>query len=197
MLIEYGLSGYKSQFCSYLTYRHSSVRNVDTIWSPYVLQSVPQRSLVGPLLVNIFLNDLCNIIKYSICLLFAVDTKIFRCVNSAEDCTLLQSDIEVTKGWCATNLTKLNISDTRIFTCLQKQMFFISFIKYVTLLFPVRIPSKTLWYNLILNCIFTHYNFSDTVNMSGFVLTTSFSFFTLDSLLILYLTLVGPKHEYP
>jgi hypothetical protein len=58
-----------------------------------VSSGVAQGSVLVPLLFNIFFDDICNVIKYSRYLLFADDIKIFRAVNSADDCTLLQADI--------------------------------------------------------------------------------------------------------
>jgi len=35
-------------------------------------------------------------------------------INSTEDCICLQSGIELVRGWCAANLTEINISKTRV-----------------------------------------------------------------------------------
>ena len=75
---------------------------------------------MGPLLFSIFVNDICSVIKHSRYLLFADDIKIFRAVNSADDCTLLQADIEHIKAWCAANCMKLNVSKTRVITFSRK-----------------------------------------------------------------------------
>jgi hypothetical protein len=79
-LSDFGLSaGYVSWFRSYLTSRTSSVRYCGALSSSYeVLSGVPQGSVLGPLLFNIFINDLFGVVKYPNCLLFAEDIKIFR-----------------------------------------------------------------------------------------------------------------------
>jgi hypothetical protein len=41
--------------------------------------------------------------------LFADDIKIFRTVKSATDCTILESDSDTIRDWCAANCTKINI----------------------------------------------------------------------------------------
>jgi hypothetical protein len=67
-----GLSGgYVNWFRSYLTNRQSQVRIGGIISSPFeVLSGVPQRSVLGPLLFNVYINELCDTIKHSSYLLF-------------------------------------------------------------------------------------------------------------------------------
>jgi len=60
-------------------------------------------------------NDFCNSIKHSRHL-FADDIKIYRTVSSAVDCTLLQSDTDSIRGWCAANCMILNIDKTPVIT---------------------------------------------------------------------------------
>jgi hypothetical protein len=58
-------------------------------------------------------NDLRNSIKHSRHL-FADDIKIYRPLNSAADGTLLQSEVDSVRGWCAANCTIHNIDKTRV-----------------------------------------------------------------------------------
>jgi hypothetical protein len=62
----------------------------------------------------------CNVIKYSGYLLFVDDINIFRAVNSANDCTLLQACIEHIRAWCAADCMKLNVSKTGVITFSRK-----------------------------------------------------------------------------
>jgi hypothetical protein len=61
----------------------------------------------------VFINDIRNAVAHSKYLLFADDIKIYRAVNSAQDCNLLQSDINSVQGWCTPTCMKLNISKTK------------------------------------------------------------------------------------
>jgi hypothetical protein len=72
------------------------------------------------LLFIIFINDICNIIKYSQYLLFADDIKIFQPIKSPYDCSLLESDIDSVQSWCTANFMKLNISKTRVISFSRK-----------------------------------------------------------------------------
>jgi hypothetical protein len=59
-----------------------------------MLLGVPQGSPLGTLLFNTFINDLYAKINFSGFLLYADDLKIFCVIKSAEDCKLLQSDVD-------------------------------------------------------------------------------------------------------
>jgi len=63
-----------------------------------VMNEVPQRSVLGPLLFVIFINDIDNCVAGKI-LKFADDTKIFQTVVSAEDVSALQSDLSNLVAW--------------------------------------------------------------------------------------------------
>jgi hypothetical protein len=113
--------GYVNWFCSYLTNRQSQVRVSGILSSPFaVLSGIPQGYVLGPLLFNIFMNDLCNNINYSRYLLFADDIKIFHVIKSPNDCNRLHSDIDSVQGWCTANFMKLNISKTRVISFSRK-----------------------------------------------------------------------------
>lgn len=102
-------NGYVNWFCSYLTNRQSSICILATLLSPFkVFSGVPQKSALWSLLFNIFINNVCKVIKYSRYLLFTNN------INSAKECTLLQSNIKFLQGWCAAKFIKINISKIKV-----------------------------------------------------------------------------------
>jgi hypothetical protein len=94
--VDNGLSANNiNWFSSYLTNRLSHVHYSEGLSSPSeVLSSVPQGSVLGALLFNVYINDLCNAIKFSNYPLFVDDIKIFQALKSPEDCSLLQMDTD-------------------------------------------------------------------------------------------------------
>lgn len=70
-------------------------------WLP-VKSGVPQGFLsciLGPLLFNLFINDLPLYVNASSVSLFADDAKIYRPISSMNDCILLQSDLNRLLEW--------------------------------------------------------------------------------------------------
>lgn len=76
------------------------------------LSSVPQGSILSPLLFALFINDLAILIRSKI-LIFADDVKIFLRIDTLEDARKLQNDINTTLDWCNNN--KLNINVNKCF----------------------------------------------------------------------------------
>jgi hypothetical protein len=104
-----------NSFFSYLTNKQSQVRVSGILSVPFVvLSSVPQGSVLGPL-ISTYLWMKCDVINYSRYLLFADDIKIFSVIKSPNHCNRLQSDTDSVQGWCTANFMKLNIIKTSYF----------------------------------------------------------------------------------
>ena len=78
-----------------------------------VPSGVPQGSVLGPLLFNIFINDVTSVLT-SKCLLYADDMKLFSPIRSDRDSIILQRDLDVLVDWCCGNNLHLNISKCSI-----------------------------------------------------------------------------------
>ena len=64
-----------------------------------VVSGVPQGSILGPLLFLVFVNDLPEVVKYSLLYMFADDTKCAKLVRHLSDCGELQNDLDNLCNW--------------------------------------------------------------------------------------------------
>ena len=74
---------------------------------------IPQGSVLGPCLFNLFINDLPRYIDSS-CALFADDTVISRPMCAPVDHQYLQNDIDSIHQWCQDNKMCLNASKSKV-----------------------------------------------------------------------------------
>jgi hypothetical protein len=113
-LSPFGLSD-GSWFRCYLTNKQSRVRISGTLSLPFQITfGVPQGSVMGHFLFNVFINDISNSNKHCEVLIFADKLKIFRVINSSYDCLLLTPDINSMWDWCAANSVRRYIAKTRV-----------------------------------------------------------------------------------
>ena len=78
-----------------------------------VLSGVPQGSILGPLLVTIYINNLPQSISSSI-FMFADDTKLICSIQSIADHILLQADLDCLLKWCERWQLNFNISKCKL-----------------------------------------------------------------------------------
>lgn len=91
--------------------------------------SVPQGSILSPLLFALFINDLPPLIKSNI-LLFADDVKIFLKINDLRDARQLQMDIETIINWCRINNLELNIRKCQVLSFTRRQEITFQYFNY-------------------------------------------------------------------
>jgi hypothetical protein len=160
---------------------------------------VLQGSTLGPLLFNIYINDICDAIHNSQCLLFADDLKIYRSISNVDDCKLLLHDINSVQNWCLNSGMKLNLSKTTIISFIRKTNSIYFNYKLCNNLVARSQYVKDV--GVLLDCkLYFHqhinYIFSQSLKMLCLIRYIASSFSTLDSLLVLYSTLVHSKIEY-
>lgn len=114
-LSQYGVVGKPLKWIqSYLTGRHLQVRTNGHISEEYGAYSgVPQGSHLGPILFNIFINDIASNLS-SEYLLYADDMKAYRIISSDDDIAALQQDLDTLHLWCVRNKLKINIDKCAI-----------------------------------------------------------------------------------
>lgn len=86
---------------------------------------VPQGSNLGPLLFNVYINDLLHRLECKV-LAYADDLKIFRKITSVEDCEFLQRDLYIINDWCNENRIKISIDKCAVvtYTTLNNPLFY-------------------------------------------------------------------------
>lgn len=121
-LSAYGLApAFCEWFATYLKQRTNFVQYAGAKSRSFTVPSgVPQGSILGPLLFNLFVNDVQLIIKHSSLLQFADDMKLYRAVGSQADCAQLQRDVQAISLWCKTNYLDLNPLKTVTITYTRK-----------------------------------------------------------------------------
>lgn len=187
-------------FSSYISNRSQAVviNNYISGWIP-IPSGVPQGSLLGPLLFNIFVDDISNCCLFSNLLCFADDMKIYAKIKSEADALLVQSDLVRLDDYCRVN--KLDLNPSKCFavtfsrqrqiiptvytlkgTVLQKLPFMrdLGVVHDSKLLFDVHIDGII----------------GGALKMLGFVMRSSLNFCKAKTLKILYCSFVRSKLEY-
>jgi ribonucleases P/MRP protein subunit RPP40 len=109
-------------FTDYFRDRQQFVRHGSFVSQPYSSPSgVTQGSILGPLLFLLMVNDVVQVLKYTNCLLYADDLKLYAEVNDEADCVKMQNDVDALIKWSDENGLKFNRSKCHVMTFSRKQ----------------------------------------------------------------------------
>ena len=88
-----------------------------------VTSGVPQGTVLGSLLFLIYImNDIVSNIRHSNTSLFADDCALYRTINDANDCIILQEDLNAISNWSAKwQLRLLNYSKCKVLNITNKK----------------------------------------------------------------------------
>ena len=112
---HYGLRGIVSKWiCSYLENRSQYVQfNGMKSGLQNVTCGVPQGSILGPKLLLLYINDICNVSNILDFILYADDTNVFyKHENIDMMCKIVSVELDKLSTWFALNKLALNISKT-------------------------------------------------------------------------------------
>jgi hypothetical protein len=148
-----------------------------------------------------FIDDLCSKIHFLEFLLFADDLKIFLVMKPAEDCKVLhvQSDIDSVQKWCNENYMKINIFKTNInsFTRKANSVHFNYFRGDLLIVRTGRVEDLGVVLDSKLHFRrHVGYVHSQAQKLLKLIRFITYNFSSLDSLKLLYITLIRSKFEY-
>ena len=185
---------------SYLSDRYQAVKICDTVSDLYPVKSgVPQGSHIGPLLFNIFINDVVDIFPPDSCLLFADDLKLYRRIIDIDDCHELQRSIVDLVAWC--NLNKISLNSDKCYIISFGRSRSPILFDYLLSISPVSRQHSIRDLGVILDVKLTfteHFNhiINKAYSMLGFILRICKEFTDPFALKSLYVALVRPILEY-
>lgn len=82
-----------------------------------VAYGVPQGSILGPNLFNIYMNNLPSIFSTVVCRMYADDTILFKSVDLSKDLdhqlSLINKDLSLLGNWCTVNKLTINVDKSK------------------------------------------------------------------------------------
>jgi len=200
-LSSYGVNGALVHWLScYLSDRHITVNISSSISAPFTNTSgVPQGSILGPILFNIFINDVIYVIPDCEKLFYADDMKMFLPISDQTDCFTLQNCLTRFNSWCKSNCMRLNISKCSVISYTRKR----TPIVYDYKIDDRSVPRKNVIRDLGVHLdsrltLQNHYEaiLSKAFRLLGFILRVAKDFKDPFSIKALYCAIVRPTLEF-
>lgn len=162
---------------------------------------MPQGSHLGPILFNVFINDISSNIKHSQCFLFADDLKIARCVNNPIEALKLQEDLDGVFEWCKRNHMTLNTDKCNYIRFSRKKINSCKEVVYKIGDSPLKQVQDIRDLGIILDSKLRFDKHIDTITSKafkilGFVLRNTKEFKQVQTIILLYNSLVRSCLEY-
>lgn len=104
------LLSFLSERCQFVNFRNHISDKI------YVTSGVPQGSHIGPLLFNLFVNDIVTFLPECNILMFADDFKIYTSGKDHQSFQLLNDYLKKFHLWCTKNYLSLNVSKCSVIT---------------------------------------------------------------------------------
>ena len=79
-----------------------------------ITSCVPQGSVLGPLLLLMYIDDLPNCVQYSVCRLFADDCILYQRLRTSQDSDKLQADLDQLQKWESIWLMEFHTSKCQV-----------------------------------------------------------------------------------
>lgn len=200
-IYRFGLSeNIMNLFKSYLQNRFFVVKHDgNTSGKFHASSGVPQGSNLGPLFFLLFINDLPDVIRYSKCLLFADDVKIFKPIQTVRDCSALQKDINSVLEWSAQCKLDFNIKKCNVMSITRQKdpIIFDYCMDNESLKRVYEFKDLGITYDYKLSFKKHIENVVKSANRAlGFTIRQTSLFVKIDSIKLIYVTLVRSKLEY-
>ena len=189
------LENYLSNRCQFIEYGNlnSNRENINC--------GVPQGSILGPLLFLLYINDITNVSKLLLPIIFADDTNIFlsgKCIK--ETIEIMNIEIGKINEWLQVNRLSLNIEKTHfmIFSSIRKKFTYIPDIEING--YKIKCVEQTKFIGVVLDSKLRwerHITSVKTKIARGLgILNKAKKFFSLPTLITLYYSFVYPHYIY-
>ena len=112
-LRQYGFSDTLCKFMSAFLYNRRQCVRVNNAVSSFVdvYSTVPEGSCLGPLLYDLYVNDLSQVVKYSKIILYADDARLYISSIYSNAADLLNKNLDNVANWSRLWQLKLNIKE--------------------------------------------------------------------------------------